>query len=166
MTTRLTPAILAACLLTQVSPLWGAPGDPINGVNVSVGKKPKPSSDIVASTTSDVGGRVRFSLPSAGDYTIVASQSVATSPVGLTLRGNFTSSGPAPAGPLVSGANLNGAYLMAAGSAGSQGQIVSVDITTSGPVSFSGNFFADSGFTASSNHLTFYAVAGGPSPLP
>jgi uncharacterized protein (TIGR03437 family) len=163
MTTRFVQAILAACLLTQVSPLWASTNN-VKGIDIVV--KKKPGGALAVSTTSDVGGRIRFSLPAAGDYTIVASQIVATSPVGLTLRGNFTSVGTAAAGALVSGANMNGAYLTAAGSAGSQGQIFSVDITTSGPVSFAGNFFSDSDFTASSNHLTFYSVQGGPSPLP
>ena len=142
--------------------LWAAAGDPIRGIDVTIGKKPKPPKSYIVAT-SDGSGRVRFDIPAAGDYTIVASQSnPPATAVALTLKGFFTSIGTAAAGPLVTGPNLNGTFLIAAGSTGpGQEQILSVDITVSGPVHFAGQFYEDSSLTANTDHLTFYAVAGG-----
>jgi uncharacterized protein (TIGR03437 family) len=164
---RVVPAILVGCLLTQVSPLWAGANDPIGGVGVGLGHKPNPSAPL-SLATSDGAGRVRFAIASPGDYTLYASQSNPPSTaVSLTLKGTFTLTGTAPTGPLVTGPNLNGASLIAAGSTGpGQEQIFSVDITVNAPVSFSGQFFEDADVTASTNHLTFCAIANGAAPLP
>jgi uncharacterized protein (TIGR03437 family) len=161
----LVPAILAGCLLAQVSPLWAA-SNWVNGIDIVV--KKKPGGSLVVNSQSDGAGRVRLAIADPGDYTIVATQStLPTTTVGLTLKGNFTLAGTAPSGPLVTGPNLNGASLIAAGSTGpGQEVIFSVDITVNAPVSFSGQFFADADVTASTNHLTFYAIANGAAPLP
>ena len=165
---RLVPVILVGCLLTQVSPLWASASDPISSVGISLGNpKTNPSAKLSAAT-SDGAGRVRFAIATPGDYTLYASQSnPPASTVSLTLKGSFTLTGTAPSGPLVTGPNLNGVSLIAAGSTGpGQEQIFSVDITVNAPVSFSGQFFADADVTASTNHLTFYAIANGAAPLP
>lgn len=148
--------------------LWAAAGDPIRGIDIRITKRPKhPADGFVVNTNSDGSGRLRFDIPAAGDYTIVASQSNApATAVALTLKGFFTSTGTAAAGPLVTGANLNGTFLIAAGSTGpGQEQIFSVDITVSGAVHFAGQFYEDSPVTTNTNHLMFYAVAGGAAPL-
>ena len=144
----LVPAILAGCLLAQVSPLWAA-SNWVNGIDIVV--KKKPGGSLVVNSQSDGAGRVRLAIADPGDYTIVATQStLPTTTVGLTLKGNFTLAGTAPSGPLVTGPNLNGASLIAAGSTGpGQEVIFSVDITVNAPVSFSGQFFADADVTAS-----------------
>ncbi|HYL77082.1 MAG TPA: LamG-like jellyroll fold domain-containing protein [Bryobacteraceae bacterium] len=148
--------------------LWATPGEPIQGIDISVGKKPKPKNSSTFVATSDGSGRVRFDIADPGDYTIYATQRTPpATAVGLILKGIFTPIGAGAAGALVTGANLNGATLMAAGSTGpGREQIFSVDITVNGAVHFSGQFFAASPVTTNTNHLTFYAVENGPPPLP
>ena len=163
---RLVQVILAGGLLTQASPLWAA-SDNVKGIDIVI-KKDHHNKLIVANSPSDGAGRVRFAITDPGDYTIAVTQSTPpATAVGLTLKGNFTLTGTAATGPPVTGANLNGASLIAAGSTGpGQEQIFSVDITVNAPVSFSGQFFEDADVTASTNHLTFYAIANGAAPLP
>jgi hypothetical protein len=145
--------------------LWAASNN-VKGIDIVVKKKPcKGCTEIAA--PSDGSGRIRFDIPAAGDYTITASQSnPPATAVALTLKGFFTSIGTAAPGTLVTGPNLSGTFLIAAGPTGpGQEQILSADITVSGPVHFAGQFYEDSPVTTNTNHLMFYAVAGGAAPL-
>jgi hypothetical protein len=81
---RLVPAILAGCLLTQVSPLWAASNN-VDGIDIVV--KKKPGGKLVVNSRSDGAGRNRFAITDPGDYTIEATQSnLPTTTVGLTLK--------------------------------------------------------------------------------
>lgn len=45
--------------------------DPISGVGVAIGKKPHPSADVVARTTTDSSGGFTFHIAEPGDYQVV-----------------------------------------------------------------------------------------------
>jgi len=64
--------------------LNAAPGDPLQGIDVSIGKKPKPKQTIAR---TDFNGAVHFTLD-AGTYTIEIrlAGSIAGVPVGATIQ--------------------------------------------------------------------------------